>query len=88
MNASKHCITLRDHLGLVARLRIETFRDRCRAAAGLTVPWVLCLGREIGVVMHWHSQTVQHTLGTANVVLDLRVLVLARLDNLLDGPCL
>ena len=73
-------------LDLVSRLRIETFRDRCHVAVGLIVPWVLCVGHELGVVTHWHSQTVQYTLDTANVFLDHRVLVLAQLDNLLNSP--
>ena len=70
---------LSGRLGLVSQLRIETFCDRRRVAAGLTVPRNPCLGREHGVITQSHSQTVQHTLDTADVVLDLHVLVSAQL---------
>ena len=77
MHAPQHCITPRDHLVVsVSRLRIETFLDRCRVAVGLTVPWVLCLGHNLGVITQSHSQTVQHTLDTANVILGPHVLSL------------
>ena len=78
LHASKHVSSG----GFESRLSV----DRCHVAVGLIVPCVLCLCRQLGVVAHWHSQTVQHTLDTTNVVLDLRVIVLAQLDNLLDGP--
>ena len=78
-------VTLRDLCcgGLVSELRIETFRDRCRVAVGLIVLRILYLGRELGVITQSHSQTVQHTLDTANVIPSLRVLVPARLGNVL-----
>ena len=75
MHASQHCTALRSsgRFDLVSQLRIETFCDRCRVAAGLAVPWVLCLGHKLGVITKSHSQTVQHTLDTADVILDPHV---------------
>ena len=72
-------------LDLVWWLRIETFCDRCCVDAGLTVPRNPCLGREHGVITQRHSLAVQHSLDTSDVILDLHVLVSARLGDLLDG---
>ena len=86
MHASPHCITPRDRLVVsVSQLRIETFLDRCRVAVGLTVPWVLCLGHKLGVITQSHSQTVHHTLDTAEVIVGLRVLAAVQLGDLLHN---
>ena len=78
--------SLRDRLVVsVSQLRIETFHDRCRVAVGLTVPWVLCLGHKLGVITQSHSQTVHHTLNTADVIVGLRVLAAAQLGDLLHN---
>ena len=63
----------------------ETFRDRCHVAVDLIVPWVLCLGHKLGAITQFHSQTVQYTLDTADVIVGLRVLAAARLGGLLNS---
>ena len=84
MHASQHCITPRDRLVVsVSQLRIDTFLDRCRVAVGLTVPCVLCRRHKLGVITQSHSQTVQHTLDTADVIVGFRVLAAAQLGDLL-----
>ena len=64
-------------LDLVWQLRIETFRDRRRVAAGLAVPRNPCLGREHGVITQSHSLAVSHSLDTSDAILELHVLVSA-----------
>ena len=53
-HALQHCATLRN----LVSLRIETFCDRRRVAAGLTVPRNLSLGLELGVITRHHSLAV------------------------------
>ena len=88
MHASRHCTALRSsgRFDLVSQLRIETFCDRCRVAAGLAVPWVLCLGHKLGFITQSHSQTVHHTLGTADVILDPHALISVQLRDPLPQP--
>ena len=88
MHASQHCTALRSsgRFDLVSQLRIETFSDCCRVAAGLAVPWVLCLGHKLGVITQSHSQTVNHTLGTADVILDPHALISRQLRGHLPQP--
>ena len=47
---------------------------------GLIVP-----RSQTGVITHSHSQTVQHTLETADVIVGLHVLVLVQLGDLLHN---
>ena len=51
----------------------------------MIVPWVLRLGHELGVITQFHSQTVHHTLDTADVIVGLRVLAAAQLGALLHN---
>ena len=72
-------------LDLVSRLRIETFRDRCHVAVGLTVPLFLCFGHKLGVITQSHSQSFLTQLGTVDVIVGLRVFAAAQLEDLLHS---
>ena len=73
MHASQHCTTLRDPQGDLISSRSFESRLSVIVVECLRV-WlylgVLCLGHKLGVITQLHSQTVDHTLGTADVIPD------------------
>ena len=77
MHASQHCTTLRDpQRDLISSRGFES---------RLSVTVVMWLMVQLGIIRQSHSQTVQKTLDTADVIVGLRVSAAAQLGDLLHN---